>query len=375
MSAEGLTENDLPDNAGHAGDGERDRSVARRNLALVFSVVIAAASAAGLYLWTNTDRTETGPAGESFIQSLVSPPEEPRVGDQPNNPEAVREALAAEERRWQAARTEERTFVSAFGAMSRIAENPVEEVPPSPAPAVIERYTEEEPPEPDEAMLALMQRISAPAAVGEVGWYGLSGEPPESEAAPGNTDAPSADGEGVPIAPFTVAGAVVETAVNSWQPGTPVVVRLTDTLPGAQLQGKFTERNGMLIVEFSRMKAPDGRLYEIDAVAVDPETRQQAVRSDIDHHWLSRFGLFAAGTFASAYAEALSTGERMVTISPFGGVAAELPQIEDAGLYAGGVTVGEIAGLARNHALNTESEVTLDRGEFIGVLFLDEEAG
>jgi intracellular multiplication protein IcmE len=102
--------------------------------------------------------------------------------------------------------------------------------------------------------------------------------------------------------------AVLDTALNSDQAGTPVLATIVQgKYRGAKLLGSFVRENERLVVKFSTMtlKTMDHSLA-VNAYAIDSKTAQNAMASSVNHHYLLRYGsLFAASFldgFGSAYA-------------------------------------------------------------------------
>jgi intracellular multiplication protein IcmE len=114
--------------------------------------------------------------------------------------------------------------------------------------------------------------------------------------------------------------------------------------------------------------------YSINSFAIDPDTARTALASDVDNHYLSRYGMFAASSFLKGYSKALSTQGTTQTVNAgAAGVSTttSYPQMSthDLAIAALGDVGGEIAGTLKD-GLKRPPTVTLNSGTEIGVLVM-----
>lgn len=124
-------------------------------------------------------------------------------------------------------------------------------------------------------------------------------------------------------------------AVNEYEVdsdvASPVVARVVSgDWRDATLVGQFKLQGEHLVLEFNQLARAD-QLFDIKAVAVDPQTQRYAVRSEVDHHRLARWGSFLAGSWLATFGEKLeqSGTTTVVTTGPGGTTSVtEQPQFD-----------------------------------------------
>lgn len=190
---------------------------------------------------------------------------------------------------------------------------------------------------------------------------------------------PGAAAKKVAIKAGTIMHAVVLTSVNSDEPG-PVLAQITSgPYAGGRLIGKFeTSKDGeKLLLTFSTltMQSAD-RSYQLSAYAVDPQTSRTAVASEVDNHYLSRYGSFIGATFLKGYSQALTQSGTTQTVSAgAAGVTATTtyPKLnnKEIAISALGTVGGEVAGNLKD-GLKRPPTVTLNSGVEIGILVMQD---
>ncbi|NNM65724.1 MAG: hypothetical protein HKL99_14170 [Burkholderiales bacterium] len=93
---------------------------------------------------------------------------------------------------------------------------------------------------------------------------------------------------------------VFVTAANSDSPG-PVLMRVPDgvgALGGATFVGAFERHEDALEVKLTSMRW-DNADWHVDAVVINPNTQLPAMSTDVDTHWLERYGSLLGGAFLS----------------------------------------------------------------------------
>lgn len=98
------------------------------------------------------------------------------------------------------------------------------------------------------------------------------------------------------------------TEANSDVPGPILAQILSGPLAGGRAIGRFQVMNEYLVMTFSNV-SHKGRDYSISGLALDPDTTLGGMATEVDHRYLKRVLLPAAGAFVSAFGEALADTE------------------------------------------------------------------
>jgi type IV secretory pathway VirB10-like protein len=124
----------------------------------------------------------------------------------------------------------------------------------------------------------------------------------------------------------TILFAILETAVNSDEPG-PILARIVQPpLSNTTLIGNMQKSNNRyaegLLLSFSKASIPNlNRSYGLSAVAIDPDTARTVIASDVNHHYLQRWGTLFAATFLKGYSKAIAESGTTVNTSTNGAQA------------------------------------------------------
>ncbi|MCA1795873.1 MAG: DotG/IcmE/VirB10 family protein [Desulfobacteraceae bacterium] len=176
------------------------------------------------------------------------------------------------------------------------------------------------------------------------------------------------------VKPGDVFYSVTRETLNSDAPGTKMTTAeiLSGKLKGYRVVGSFVRENKFLVVRYSKIVSPDDTVYDIEGFAVDPTTKSAGVRSNVDHHYLSRWGGLVAASFLQGFGEAVansgvsannSWGDAIVTTTPD-------YNAEDQAWIAAG-KVGEVMSSKASKNFDRDPTVTLNEGLPIGVLIID----
>lgn len=174
------------------------------------------------------------------------------------------------------------------------------------------------------------------------------------------------------IGPGKLYYAVVDTSVDSDQPGTPVMATLEDgPLAHSRLLGNFTRHGDHLVIQFKTLTLPNQASFPIKAVATSPSTNRAAVESSYNNHDFSRYAWLVAGAFLRGVGNSASDVGTSVT-STLGGFSAvtsprSIGQDALSSLGTVGRTVGNIGVQNFNRIKPTVREA---KGHGIGILFL-----
>lgn len=142
-------------------------------------------------------------------------------------------------------------------------------------------------------------------------------------------------------------------------------------LQGAVFIGEPQRMGTKAILNLTRLTVGK-RSYAISAVAQDPVTNRTAVRDDVDHHIMERYGKLVLAAGLEGYADALS---RTRTVERSDGstetIQDGLPDSEDQALYAAG-RVGQVLVPKFEAGFDRPPTVTVNAGREIVIMFLDE---
>jgi intracellular multiplication protein IcmE len=180
----------------------------------------------------------------------------------------------------------------------------------------------------------------------------------------------------------TILFAVLDTAVDSDYPDTPVMATIIQgKLKGTKLLGKlqlaksptpgqFPDR---VSLNFTLMDKDDWLTSKtISAFAIDPDTARTVMASNVDYHYLKRFGATMAASFLQGYASAISSSGSTTTNGIFGPTTTN-PQLSPASKFAVGLgQIGTTLGTQVAGYVNIPPTVKVNSGVGLGILFMSE---
>lgn len=190
--------------------------------------------------------------------------------------------------------------------------------------------------------------------------------------------------QGGQVVPLLKAGtilfATLDTAINSDQPG-PILATIVDgKLKGARLLGTMNRIDKTVTLNFNILtdeKFPSK--VSIQAVAVDPDTARTALASEVDSHYLLRYGSLFAASFIQGYSNVLqSSGARLILPTsttpnqPATYVRPDLTSRQK--IFAALGTVGSRYQSVMASNFNTPPTVYVYAGTGLGILFTDDVA-
>ncbi len=124
----------------------------------------------------------------------------------------------------------------------------------------------------------------------------------------------------------TVIPAMLITPVNSDTPG-PVLAEITSgPLAGTRVLGTFQASLNQVVLSFSTISGPlFQHSFQIQAFAVDADTSSPGLATDVNHHYLAKYGMLAAAAFVSGYGQAIANQGSSTIIGPFGATVTQSP--------------------------------------------------
>lgn len=188
------------------------------------------------------------------------------------------------------------------------------------------------------------------------------------------------------VAPLIKAGTilfgVLDTAINSDYPDTPVMVTIVEgRFKGGKLLGKLmttksvTGQLDRVSLTFNLMNMDEWvKSKTINAFAIDPDTARTVMASSVNYHYLQRFGAMFATSFLQGYATALTTSGATTTTGIFG-TSTTYPELSPSQkLFAALGQVGQTVGQATQNYVNRPPTVRVDSGVSLGILFMEDAA-
>ncbi len=171
--------------------------------------------------------------------------------------------------------------------------------------------------------------------------------------------------------------AVLNTAVNSDEPGPVLATVVSGKYNGARLVGSLAtvgQNAQKVVLRFNVMSLPhQDKSISINAVAIDPKTARTALSSDTDNHYFQRFGLVFAASFLQGLGQAVSTSGATVTQNSQGQTTASnnTYNASDKAQIALG-QVGQTAAQVFSKNVNRPPTIQVYSGVGMGILFLSD---
>ena len=172
----------------------------------------------------------------------------------------------------------------------------------------------------------------------------------------------------------TILYAVLDTAVNSDYAESPIMATIVaGKFKGAKLLGSIsTVKNGQrVMLQFDTLTEdswPTGK--KVTAYAIDPDTARTAVATDVNNHYLLRYGSLFASSFLQGLGQAVSESGTSVS-SDDGVVTSSTDDLDtDETILVALGTVGANAASEVNKLVSTPPTVKVASGVGIGILFM-----
>lgn len=187
------------------------------------------------------------------------------------------------------------------------------------------------------------------------------------------------------VAPLAKAGtvlyAVLDTAVNTDETG-PITATIVQDGPlkGSKLLGQVEVAKGAqkAILKFTIASVPGEYASRgINAYAIDPDTTRTALASDVDNHYMLRYGTLFASSFLAGFGDALIKGGQSSSLvsSTSGNVVQVDAYTTKQLLLAGAGNVGKSVATNMSDVINKSPTITINSGIGIGILFMSDVSG
>jgi intracellular multiplication protein IcmE len=171
--------------------------------------------------------------------------------------------------------------------------------------------------------------------------------------------------------------AVLDTSVNTDEPGPILATIVSGKLKGSKLIGSFTlpANADKMVVTFNTLSMLGAdKTMGISAYAIDPSTARTALASRVNHHYLMRYGSLFASTFLAGFSSAIQSADTTITIGGTGGTTDTTVQnginrslLENALIGLG--EVGKAWSETAQELMNRPTTIELFSGTGMGILF------
>ena len=171
--------------------------------------------------------------------------------------------------------------------------------------------------------------------------------------------------------------AVLDTSVNTDEPGPILATIVSGKLKGSKIIGSFTlpSNADKMVVTFNTLSMQGAdQTISISAYAIDPNTARTALASRVNHHYLMRYGSLFASTFLAGFSSAIQSADTTITIGGTGGTTDTTVQngidrslLENALIGLG--EVGKAWSETAQEQMNRPTTIELFSGTGMGVLF------
>lgn len=175
--------------------------------------------------------------------------------------------------------------------------------------------------------------------------------------------------------PFIKAGTVyygvIETAVNSDEPGPIMATIVSGPYKGGRLLGTLAYQNDAVMLSFNVLSLKNfPKSIPVNVVAIDQNTARTGISTETDHHYWYRYGAVFASAFIQGYGQAFQTSGS--TISSNGlSTQTSTPQLNPTDKFFVALgNVGQQFSTAALTAFNTKPTVYVASGTAVGLLFL-----
>jgi len=167
--------------------------------------------------------------------------------------------------------------------------------------------------------------------------------------------------------------AVLDTAVNSDEPS-PVMATIVDgPLKGAKLLGGLQLVGKKVVLSFQTINLPAmEKSTSVNAVAIDPETARTAVATDVNSHYMLRYGTLFASSFMSGMAKAIADSGSSTMVTPIGILQTNDSYDTNEKIAIGMGEVGKQYAQTLRKNFTTPPTVKVASGTGLGILFMSD---
>ena len=192
---------------------------------------------------------------------------------------------------------------------------------------------------------------------------------------PSPSTANGAGGENI-IKTGDILFAVMDTSVNTDEPGPILATIVSGRLKGSKLIGSFTlpANASKMVISFNTISIPGAdKTVSISAYAIDPNTARTALASEANHHYLQRYGALFASSFMAGMSSAIQSSNTTVSVGGTGGMTnTTVSTLSRSTLDNALIALGEVGKAWSQTAqkeMNRPTTVEVYAGTGLGILF------
>lgn len=183
----------------------------------------------------------------------------------------------------------------------------------------------------------------------------------------------------VPVAKAgSVMFAVLDTGVNSDEESPIMATIVQGKFRGAKLLGEFKRVESRVVLSFKTMSLPAlQNSVALNAVAIDENTARTALASDVNNHYMLRYGTLFASSFLTGMSQAISQSGAQVT-NPSDNNSGNIWSVTSRNLNPTEKTLVALGQVGTQFAtalakhVNTPPTVTVNAGTGLGILFMND---
>jgi intracellular multiplication protein IcmE len=166
---------------------------------------------------------------------------------------------------------------------------------------------------------------------------------------------------------------VLQTGINTDEPGPIMVEIVSGALKGAKLIGSVQRQKDKVMLSFNLLNSPSlPSSVPVNVVAIDPETARTALASDVNNHYLLTYGAVFAGAFLQGVSQAVQSSlQPSFTSSNNTFVATSTKATTTQEILVGLGQVGQQMS-QQIQQYKPDPTVTVDSGTSVGLLFLSD---
>jgi intracellular multiplication protein IcmE len=172
------------------------------------------------------------------------------------------------------------------------------------------------------------------------------------------------------LSPGDVLYAITNNALNSDIPSPVLLTTVGGKLKGSKVLGNFKLTGENVLLSFYKLITKDGVEIDIEAFGVDPDTSAAAVKSNVDTHFLQRWGSLMGASFIEGFGRAM--GRKNTRVYTQGDTVVEdgtYKTMKDISFEAL-EKVGSRAATQVERGFDRLPTVTVKAGEHVGILIL-----
>jgi intracellular multiplication protein IcmE len=168
--------------------------------------------------------------------------------------------------------------------------------------------------------------------------------------------------------------AVLDTGINSDEPG-PIMATVTESkLKGSKVLGEFKRAEKRVVLQFSVMSVPQlDHSISINAYGIDPEIGRIAMASSVDNHYMYRYGTYFAASFIGGLGDAIQNSKSTIITNVWGGTTQQFSDLSvTEKIFAALGEVGQKFSDVLKKDIDMPPTVRVKTGSGIGLLLMSD---